>query len=97
MFSPGVSVRRRWRQCREDRLGEPFVDEWLETKRFETIREREVALEPSISLVVVEKPGRRTDQYDALHEPGRIERKSQRDATTHRVAEVVRSTTDETE
>ena len=89
----GTLVLRRC-QSGEQRIGQPLVDECLDTDRLDVRRQCLVGRSPRRPLVVVVDPGRRTDQDQPLDELRVGERGMQRHSAAHRVADVRRSPTD---
>ena len=78
------------RRCQsgEQGIGQPFVDERLDTHRFDVRRQCCVGRSPGESLVGIIDPGGRPDEDQALDELRTGEGSVQRHASAHRVADV---------
>ena len=89
---PVGALCRGRRQSREERIGQPFVDECLDADRFDARRQFLVGPATGAPLVVVIDSGRRTDEDQPLDELRMGERGVQRHSSAHRIADVRRPT-----
>ncbi len=87
---PGPAVSLLRRQCREEGLGQPLVDEALDPDLDEVISERVVCPVPRLALDGVVDAGARAHQHQPRHRVRTGQCRVQADAPAHRIADVGR-------